>query len=238
MTVTPFLVPALVTLRAEFNQISPNRDKGADGWIGDAAHQARTSDHNPRPDGRVLALDIDSSGPWPGKSGDLIWFTQAVFGIVRRERQAWLDPARTCRLEYVIFNGAIASCNTNFLWVDYNGSDPHINHAHFSARHDGAGNTSTAPWGLLPEPEEDTMAVQDVRDYFASAAAAVRGVPGATARNRQDRDDLAAVIRFAFGLNWAQQDGDHMPAAVLLQIERDTSALADWALSQDKPNPA
>jgi hypothetical protein len=32
-----FLVPCLVQLRTEFNTLSPNRDKGADGSIGDTA---------------------------------------------------------------------------------------------------------------------------------------------------------------------------------------------------------
>jgi hypothetical protein len=41
------LVPCLVSLRTEFNRLSPGRDKASDGSIGDAAHQKEPSDHNP-----------------------------------------------------------------------------------------------------------------------------------------------------------------------------------------------
>jgi hypothetical protein len=129
---TPYLVPCLVTLRSEFNALSPGRDKGADGWIGDAAHSARTSDHNPDALGRVLAVDIDSTGPWPVPFDGLVESLRA-------------DD----RLEYIIWNRRIASRDQGWTWRTYTGTaDPHTNHAHFSARHDHTGNTSTAPWGL------------------------------------------------------------------------------------------
>jgi hypothetical protein len=129
---TPYLVPCLVTLRAEFNTVSPNRDKGADGWIGDIAHQARSSDHNPDSLGRVLAVDIDSTGPW----------ATPFDGLVESLRG-------DSRLEYIIWNRRIASRDQGWTWRTYTGSaDPHTGHAHFSARHDHAGNDSTAPWGL------------------------------------------------------------------------------------------
>lgn len=126
------LVPCLVTLRAEFNAIAPGRDKGADGSIGDTAHAARASDHNPDAQGRVLALDIDSTGPWPRPFDSLVE-----------------DCRGDDRLEYIIWNRRIASRDRDWTWRTYTGSsDPHTGHAHFSARHDHAGNDSTAPWGL------------------------------------------------------------------------------------------
>jgi hypothetical protein len=140
----PYLVPCLAVLRAEFNALNPKRDKGSDGWIGDTAHQSHTSDHNPDSKGRVLALDIDSTGPWPVPFNTLV---ESVRG--------------DARLEYVIWNRRIAERDRGWTWRTYTGtSDPHTGHAHFSARHDHTGNTSTAPWHL-----EDFVALDtdDVR---------------------------------------------------------------------------
>jgi hypothetical protein len=142
----PFLVPCLATLRSEFNQLNPGRDKGADGWIGDAAHQATTSDHNPDAQGRVLAVDIDNDGPWPAPFGELVESLRGDY-----------------RLEYIIWDRRIASRTQGWTWRTYTGTaDPHTGHAHFSARHDHTGNTSTATWNL----EDDVMAptVSDILD--------------------------------------------------------------------------
>lgn len=154
MAPAPFLVPCLVELRAEFNALNPTRDKGADGWIGDAAHQDRTSDHNPRANGAVLAIDIDVTGPWPdGTSlGDYVTF------IIDRQRSG-----ADSRLEYVIFQRRIYSRASAWLPKTYAGTDPHTNHAHFSGRHDGAGQNSTADWQIeevaMPTPAEYAQAV-------------------------------------------------------------------------------
>lgn len=134
-----FLVACLVQLRTEFDEISPGRDKGADGWIGDAAHQSSSSDHNPDSQGRVLAVDIDSSGPWTDAS-----FDDMVQLVVRRQ-----DSGADSRLEYVIWNHRITTRSSGWSWATYTGTaDPHTGHAHFSARHDHTGNTSSAPWYL------------------------------------------------------------------------------------------
>ena len=143
---SPYLVPCLVTLRAEFNAVAPGRDKGADGWIGDTAHQSRTSDHNPDSQGRVLAVDIDSTGPWPGVGvTDFNAFNMMVESL-----------RGDARLEYIIWNRRICSRDQGWKWRTYTGTtDPHTGHAHFSARHDHTGNTSTADWGI------ETMAIAD-----------------------------------------------------------------------------
>lgn len=126
-----YLVPCLDQLRTEFDALSPHRDRGADGSIGDTAHSQRVSDHNPDPEGRVLALDIDVTGPWPVPFADLV-------ESVRGDR----------RLEYVIFNHRIASRSQAWKWRKYGGVDPHTGHAHFSARHDHTDNNSHSTWAL------------------------------------------------------------------------------------------
>ena len=48
-----------VQLRHQIDRRWPKRDKQSDGWIGDEAHSARASDHNPNKAGIVHAIDID-----------------------------------------------------------------------------------------------------------------------------------------------------------------------------------
>lgn len=143
----PYLVACLATLRAEFNELDPDRDKGSDGWIGDTAHQAETSDHNPDAQGRVLAVDIDSTGPWPVSFSTIV---ESLRG--------------DSRLEYIIWDRRIASRDQGWTWRTYTGtSDPHTGHAHFSARHDHTGNTSTATWHLedfMPLTAADLAKIQ------------------------------------------------------------------------------
>jgi hypothetical protein len=180
---TPFLVNCLVELRAEFNAVAPGRDKGADGWIGDAAHQAKTSDHNVDALGRVLAVDIDSTGPWPAP------FDAYVQLVVARQR-AGLDD----RLEYVIWNRLIASRSIGWRWVTYTGSsDPHTGHAHFSARHDHTGQGDTSPWGI-----EELMTPDDIGKIAAAVWAAGFG----TGDNRETSGErLGHVDQVADQLN-------------------------------------
>lgn len=179
MSPAPFLVPALAVLRSEFNALNPKRDTGADGWIGDKAHQQDNpaSKHNPDSLGRVLALDIDSTGPWP------LPFDHYVLECVE-------DP----RLELIIWNRRIASRSPHgtysaWAWRPYTGTtDQHTGHAHFEARHDHTGQDDTRPWGI-----EDTVTPDDAATIASKVWAAGFGPAGSreTAGERLGHVDLA-----------------------------------------------
>ena len=118
----PKLSNAAEQLRSEINTKYPNRDKRSDGWIGDTAHNARKSDHNPDKQGWVRAIDIDS---------DL---------VKGSSKESWLlaEQIKTIalkgdkRLSYIIHQHRIASPRQNWAWRVYKGSNPHVSHIHIS----------------------------------------------------------------------------------------------------------
>jgi hypothetical protein len=170
------LIPCLIDLRGEFNEVSPNRDKGADGSIGDGAHTS-SSDHTPDEDSRILrdhdadsknevhALDVDSSGPWPGSGTQKARFHRIVMRVIAAEKIKWKSSSDRCRLNYVIWDGKIYDKDNDFVPVAYDGSDPHTNHAHFSGRYETSCENDRRPWGVVvikPKPEEDDVSAEDV----------------------------------------------------------------------------
>jgi len=127
------LIDGLVVLRSEFDAVNPHRDRSSDGWIGDAAHQLRVSDHNPDSNGIVHAIDVDVDG---------VPMARIVSYIVGRCRTGAED-----RLQYVIYRRTIWSRTWGWGARYYTGLDPHTGHAHFSARYaDVAGRGE--PWGV------------------------------------------------------------------------------------------
>jgi hypothetical protein len=118
----PKLSKAAEQLRSEINTKYPNRDKRSDGWIGDTAHNARKSDHNPDKQGWVRAIDIDS---------DL---------IKGSSKESWLlaEQIKTIalkgdkRISYVIHQHRIASSKEKWAWRVYKGPNPHVSHIHIS----------------------------------------------------------------------------------------------------------
>lgn len=141
-----FLAPALVEFRDEINEQFPNRDKSSDGWIGDASHQARSSDHNPDwdDDGIVRAIDIDNNGA-PGERTPLV---NAVLKAAIGDPRVW----------YVIYNRKIYSRTYGWAARAYTGSNPHDHHIHVSLNGanglDKSTNFSTARWFPKPRPKK------------------------------------------------------------------------------------
>jgi V8-like Glu-specific endopeptidase len=133
---------ALLTLRTQVNARFPGRNKASDGTIGDAAHAARSSDHNPwvvdGDRGVVTAMDI-THDPDSGCTGDFI--AGALLG------------ARDARIKYLIWNRQIASSYAingveAWCWRPYNGSNPHTHHIHISVNSDKALYDDTTEWSI------------------------------------------------------------------------------------------
>lgn len=154
------LVPALVSLRNEFNQLSPTRDKGAEGWIGDVAHQGSPSGHNPDESGtpenydsdsidEVRAIDVDKD---LRKTG---WTAQRAVDIIVGRHKRGEDN----RLDYVIYNHWIYERQNGWNRRRFDDS-PHEDHIHFSSL-PGSGSGSanpenrTGPWGLLAADQQE-----------------------------------------------------------------------------------
>jgi len=126
----PLLCKAGQQLREQIDDSFPDRDRKSDGWIGDAAHASRPSDHNPDPiNGYVRAIDVDK---------DL---------DTRPSTGAYLaDQIRSCaksgekRISYVIYAGKIASAKKSWSWRSYDGINRHDHHIHISFTKEGDQN--------------------------------------------------------------------------------------------------
>lgn len=135
-----YLAPALVRLRSEIDAKFPARSKASDGWIGDSAHSARRSDHNPDAKGMVHAIDITNDPAHGVRCEDLV-------------EQLILSKDR--RVKYIIWDYEIISGPAGpSPWVrrHYSGSNPHTKHMHISCVY-GPLENDTSTW-----LEEEDMA--------------------------------------------------------------------------------
>jgi hypothetical protein len=124
------LVAAGVKLRKQVDKAFPGRDKRSDGWIGDRAHQARKSDHNPDKRGFVHAIDIDADLiPWNKRASK-----KAAQDLADQLVQYAASGKLGChRIKYVVFNDRIASGTYAKTWWRWRGSGyGHYNHIHVS----------------------------------------------------------------------------------------------------------
>lgn len=131
------LAKSLEKLRIQINAAHPNRSRVSDGSIGDAAHSARKSDHNPDSKGRVCAIDI-THDPANGVVGSAL-------------AEAIKDDART---KYVIFAGRIWKARTK-RWEKYTGANKHDKHVHISVNADTADDNRS--W-TIAAPEAEVVA--------------------------------------------------------------------------------
>lgn len=123
------LATSLVVARARINHRWPHRDHRSDGWIGDAAHRATASDHNPDGRGLVHAIDVDRDGI----------HTPTVLA-------AFMTSPAT---HYVIFDRTIWSAKDKFAPRHYTGENPHTGHIHESIWHSSFAENWSGGWSPI-----------------------------------------------------------------------------------------
>ena len=172
------LAKSLETLRTQVNGRWPNRSKASDGTVGDLAHAARPSDHNPDARGIVHALDIThdpAHGLDAGKLAEM---------LLRRQ-----DP----RLKYAISNRRIGSGPAGPQpgeWRKYTGLNAHEKHCHISVMVSGEDDTRPWPFDVIeskPQPDAEPIPARllhfgvegsDVMELQRDLGLAVNGVFG------------------------------------------------------------
>jgi hypothetical protein len=107
-------------LREQIDDAFPDRDRTSDGWVGDARHAARKSDHNPDAAGIVRAIDVDAD--FRSHASEAFDLADQLRILARSDK----------RIAYLIFNGKIASWRMNYNWRLYKGINPHKKHIHIS----------------------------------------------------------------------------------------------------------
>lgn len=127
------LAESLKTLREQINAGFPNRSKISDGSIGDTAHAARKSDHNPNEHDVVCAIDITHD---------------PKNGIDCNKLADVLDEHEDNRIAYVIWNGRILKARTGFKWEKYTGKNKHNHHLHISVKQDARAYDDGSAWNL------------------------------------------------------------------------------------------
>ena len=129
----PWLSKAAETFREQVNECFPDRKRTSDGWIGDARHSARISQHNPNERGEVCAIDIDA------RLSDQEGIS---FDLADQIRQA---AKKDKRFLYVIHAGKICSARSLWRWVKYRGINPHDKHIHISFKPNQTGEKFDIP---------------------------------------------------------------------------------------------
>lgn len=119
-----YLPPSLDKLRSQIIK-KYGIKKSSIGWIGDRAHQARASEHNPDADGSVDAIDVPHA-PHLGIDMNILVSQLIASGDKRLQRVIWnrriWDPKRG--------------------WRNYSGANPHTAHAHIETTNAGQSNAS------------------------------------------------------------------------------------------------
>lgn len=149
---------SLARLMADFRTTFPAKSRASDGTIGDTAHQAETSGHNPddTPGSKAEYSDADSKAEVRAIDVDNTLRDPRGVTMEQVVQRLLATPADRDRLMYVIYNRRIWRKKNSWRQETYTGSSPHTEHAHFSG--DPASDENAAQWTSVTSFQEDTMA--------------------------------------------------------------------------------
>lgn len=164
------LAYALDELLDELNARFPARDKASDGTIGDAAHAARSSDHNPWvKDGKVgVVTAVDITDDAEGTVKDIaVWARDIV--IERRD----------ARVKYLIHKGRMWRSYDKpgipaWTPAPYAGLNDHEHHLHISVKPERSLYDSRDQWLLDPGPTRVSKAKALLREALPHRGKAVQ----------------------------------------------------------------
>jgi hypothetical protein len=140
------LTRSLAQLRTDLNTAFPNRDHGSDGTIGDPAHQAETSGHNPDDTfgSRSEYSDNDTKAEVRAFDADHDLRDRRGINMQMVVDKILQTSADRNRLAYIIYNRAIWRKRNGWRKENYTGSNSHEHHAHFSG--DPNYDEDNSPW--------------------------------------------------------------------------------------------
>jgi hypothetical protein len=169
------LTAGLQNFRSQVNARWPDRDKASDGSIGDTAHQAETSGHNPDDTpGSRAAWDGDSDSTSEVRAWDMdsdlhdpTCNAQDVVDHIRRL------PNVAGVIRYMIYDRKMYHSRDGFAPTAYAGKSAHTEHIHFEGAWTQAADNNTTFDFRLAEVGEMTITIS--ADDAQAIAAAVWG---------------------------------------------------------------
>lgn len=198
------LTAGLQNLRRQVDEAFPGRDRTTDGWIGDTAHQARTSGHNPDDaQGSAAAWNGDPDTTPEVRAWDMDVDLRDARAQVLVDHVRQL-PGLAAVLRYMIFDHHEYHARNGFVPIPYTGDDPHTNHVHFEGAWTQAADQNTS-FNYRLEAIPVALTADDkkwISDLISTVATRVWAAP-------LDIDTTAGVNKQAAGSVLAYTSSEH-----------------------------